>query len=75
MGYLYFFFEIIWCKIGNDDQPIYLSFLIFMVIFIALLIFDLIVKIKTLPSGVRYYIAISFYMIYQVIYALNQAKI
>ena len=65
-----FFYEKIWCKIGDYDQPIYLSFLIFMVIFIALLIFDLIVKIKTLPSGVRYYIAISFYMIYQVIFKI-----
>ena len=65
-----FFYEKIWCKIGDYDQPIYLSFLILMVIFIALLIFDLIVKIKTLPSGVRYYIAISFYMIYQVIFKI-----
>ena len=65
-----FFYEKLWCKIGDYDQPIYLSFLIFMIIFITLLIFDLIVKIKTLSSGVKYYIAISLYMIYQVIFKI-----
>ncbi len=65
-----FFYEKIWCKIGDYDQPIYLSFLILMVIFIALLIFDLIVKINTLSSGVKYYIGISFYMIYHVVFKI-----
>jgi hypothetical protein len=65
-----FFFQKLWCKIGDYDQPIYLTFLIFMVIFIGLLIFDLIVKIKTISSGVKYYIAISLYMIYQVIFKI-----
>ena len=65
-----FFFEKIWCKIGNYDQPIYLSFLILMILFIALLIFDLSVKVKTLPSGVKYYIAISLYMIYHIIFKI-----
>ena len=38
-----FFNEKLWCKIGDYDQPIYLSFFIFIFIFIFLLIFDLIV--------------------------------
>ena len=34
------------CKIGKYDKPIYLSFLIIMIVFIILLLFDLIVKRK-----------------------------
>ena len=62
-----FVMEKIFCKIGDYDRPIYLSFIIILGIFIILLIFDLAVKKKTLTSGVKYYIIITFYMIYYVL--------
>ena len=39
-----FIFENIWCKIGDYDQSIFLSFAIIIFLFIVLLIFDLIIK-------------------------------
>ena len=65
-----FIFENIWCKIGDYDQPIFLSFAIIIFLFILLLIFDLIIKMKTILPGVKYYIAISFYMIFNVIFKI-----
>ena len=63
-------FEKIWCKIGEYDQPIYLSFLIFMIIFISLCIFDLTLNKKILTPNVKYYIVVSFYLIYHVIFRI-----
>ena len=60
----------IWCKIGDYDQPIYLGFLILMIIFIALCIFDLALNKKAITPGVRYYLALSFYMIFHVIFRI-----
>ena len=60
----------IWCNIGDYDQPIYLSFIILLAIFIILLIFDLILNKKTLTSGIEYYTIISLYMIYWVIFRI-----
>ena len=65
-----FIFENIWCKIGDYDQPIFLSFAIFIFLFIVLLIFDLIIKMKTILPGVKYYITISLYMIFNVIFKI-----
>jgi hypothetical protein len=65
-----FIFENIWCKIGDYDQPIFLSFAIIIFLFILLLIFDLIIKMKTILPGVKYYIAISCYMIFNVIFKI-----
>ena len=65
-----FTFEKIWLKIGDYDQPIYLSFLILMVIFFVLLIFDLILNKKIIMPNAKYYILISLYMIYHVIFRI-----
>ena len=62
-----FAIEKLFCKIGDYDKPIYLSFIIILFVFIILLIFDLAVKKKTLTSGVKYYIIVTFYMIYYVL--------
>ena len=62
-----FAIEKLFCKIGDYDRPIYLSFIIILFVFIILLIFDLAVKKKTLTSGVKYYIIVTFYMIYYVL--------
>ena len=55
-------------EFGNYDQPIYLSFIILMIIFIILLIFDLKTNKKTNISGVKYYLILIFYMFYYVIF-------
>ena len=60
----------IWCKIGDYDQPIYLSFIILLVIFIILLIYDLILNKKTLVPGVKYYIVITLYMFFHAIFRI-----
>ena len=62
-----FSMEKIWCKIGDYDRPIILSFIIILLIFIIFLIFDLATKKKTLTSGVKYYIIVSVYMLYYVL--------
>ena len=43
-----FTFEEMWCKIGDYDRPIFLSFIILLGIFIIFLIFDLATKKSTL---------------------------
>ena len=59
------------CEIGKYDKPIYLSFLIIMIVFIILLIFDLIVKRRTILSCILYYyIMITFYIIYYIIFRI-----
>lgn len=58
------------CEFGDFDQPIYLSFIILMIIFIILLIIDLRINKKTNISGVKYYIIIIFYMIYYVVFRI-----
>ena len=60
----------LWCKFGDYDNSIYLSFIILLGIFIILLIYDLIINKKTLTSGVKYYVAICLYMIYWVIFRI-----
>ena len=65
-----FYFESIWCKIGNYDVPILLSFFIFIILFIALLIFDLCINKATLVIGVKYYIALSSYMAFYFIFKI-----
>ena len=59
-----------WCKIGDYDRPIFLSFIILLLIFIIFLIFDLAIKKSTLVPGVKYYIIIIFYMIYYIIFRI-----
>ena len=52
------------------DQPIYLSFIILLVIFIILLIYDLILNKKTLVPGAKYYIVITLYMFFHAIFRI-----
>ena len=47
-----------------------MSFIILLAIFIILLIFDLLLNKKTLTPGIKYYTAISLYMIYWVIFRI-----
>ena len=63
-----FTLEKMWCNIGNYDFKIYLSFLIFLGIFILLLIFDTIMIKRNLQPGISYYIIITLYMFYYVIF-------
>ena len=65
-----FTFEEMWCKIGDYDRPIFLSFIILLGIFIIFLIFDLATKKSTLISGAKYYFIIIFYMIYYIIFRI-----
>ena len=66
----YYYIEKIWCKIGNYDIPILLSFLIIMVLFIILLIVDLCIDKANLIIGIQYYILLVFYMIYHFIFII-----
>jgi len=66
----YYYIEKIWCKIGNYDIPILLSFLIIMVLFIILLIVDLCIDKTNLIIGIKYYIIFALYMIYQFIFII-----
>ena len=63
-----FTLEKMWCNIGNYDFKIYLSFLIFLGIFILLLIFNTIMIKRNLQPGISYYIIITLYMFYYVIF-------
>ena len=63
-------FEKIWCKIGNYDIPILFSFLIIMILFIILLIFDLCINKATLLIGIKYYIVLILYMIFYFIFRI-----
>ena len=65
-----YYFEKIWCKIGNYDIPILFSFLIVMVLFIILLIFDLCINKATLIIGIKYYIVLGLYMIFYFIFRI-----
>ena len=65
-----YYFEKIWCKIGNYDIPILFSFLIVMALFIILLIFDLCINKATLIIGLKYYIVLSLYMIFYLIFRI-----
>ena len=56
--------------IGNYDQPLYLSFLIFIFIFIVFLIFDSKNNKEELISSIKYYIIIIFYILYYIIIRL-----
>ena len=60
----------IWCNIGDYDLPIYLSFLILLLIFISLLIFDLKLNKKTIISGVKYYIITILYIFFHIIFRI-----
>ena len=66
----YYYIEKIWCKIGNYDIPILFIFLIIMVLFIILLIVDLCIDKTNLIIGIKYYIVLSLYMIYQFIFMI-----
>jgi len=65
-----YYFEEIWCKIGNYDIPILFSFLIVMVLFIIFLIFDLCINKATLIIGIKYYIVLGLYMIFYFIFRI-----
>ena len=65
-----YYFENIWCKIGNFDIPILLSFFIVMILFIFSLIFDLCINKATLIIGTKYYIALSSYMAFYFIFKI-----
>ena len=65
-----YYYEKIWCKIGNYDIPILFSFLIVIVLFIILLIFDLCINKATLIIGLKYYIVLSLYMIFYFIFRI-----
>ena len=65
-----FIFEKMWCSIGNYDFKIYLSFLIFLGIFILFLIYNIIMVKKNLQPGINYYIIISCHMFYYVIFRI-----
>ena len=60
-GYTY---EKLWCKIGDYDFPIYLSFLIILIIFIVALTLDLICTKKAFGPGVKYYMIITYYLFF-----------
>ena len=62
------YFEKIWCNIGNYDVPILLSFFIIMILFIAVLIFDLCINKATLIVGIKYYIVVTSYMVFYFIF-------
>ena len=63
-------FQKLWCDLDKYDFPTYLSFIIFMFIFILLLIFDIINRKKGLSTGIIYYINLCFYMIFYVIFRI-----
>ena len=65
-----YYFEKIWCKIGKYDIPILLSFLVVMIIFIILLIFDLCINKATIIVGIKYYIVLGLYMIFYFIFRI-----
>ena len=65
-----YYFENIWCKIGNYDIPILLSYFIVMILFIVSLIFDLCINKATLIIGIKYYIALSSYMLFYFIFKI-----
>ena len=57
-------YEKLWCKIGDYDFPIYLSFLIILIIFIVALILDIICTKKSFGPGVKYYLIITYYIFF-----------
>ena len=63
-----YYFEKIWCKIGNYDIPIILSFFIFMILFIVSLIIDLCINKDNLIIGIKYYIVLISYMVFYFIF-------
>jgi len=63
-----YYFEKMWCEIGNYDIPILFSFLIVMILFIIFLIFDLCINKATLIIGIKYYIVLSLYIIFYFIF-------
>ena len=65
-----FIFEKMWCNIGNYDYKIYLSFLIFLGIFILFLIYSIIMVKTNLQPGINYYIIITCYMFYYILFKI-----
>ena len=65
-----FYFEKIWCKIGNYDIPILFSLFIIMILFIILLIFDLSINKATLIARIKYYIVLTLYMTFYFIFII-----
>ena len=65
-----FILEKFWCNIGNYDSKIYLSFLFFLGIFILFLIYSIIMVKKNLQPGINYYIIITCYMFYCMLFRI-----
>ena len=65
-----FTFEKIWCKIGDYDLKILIFFLITMLLFIILLIYDLLLKKDGLTYGIKYYIDIALYLFFFIVFRI-----